>query len=117
MCRELRAVARSRGAALRLVYLPVREERAPGPLDEWREGIGRALAQRGLDFADLVPAFRALPEAQLAALFLRPGEIELPYAEGHYTAAGHGRVAELVLPPVAALPPLSGAVGRAAGGP
>jgi hypothetical protein len=100
---ELRALARARGAALLLVYLPVREDRVPGGDDDWRLAIGRMLVERGFAYADLVPAFRALPEDAHARMFLAPGAIRLPYAEGHYTAEGNARVAELLEPRVAAL--------------
>jgi hypothetical protein len=94
---ELRELHRARGSRLLLVYLPMRADGAAGPADGWRGYLAAELARREIPYLDLVPEVRRLGEAERGALFIPPGALDFPGAEGHYTAAGNRLVAGLLL--------------------
>lgn len=94
---ELAALHRARGSELLLVHLPMRQDRLPHPADAWRAHLAREAAHRGIAYLDLVPALRRLAAAEAEALFIAPGSVDFPGAEGHYTAQGNRFVAEHVL--------------------
>jgi hypothetical protein len=94
---ELRELHRARGSRLLLVYLPMRADGAAGPADGWRGYLAAELARREIPYLDLVPEVRRLGEDEREALFIPPGALDFPGAEGHYTAAGNRLVAGLLL--------------------
>jgi hypothetical protein len=82
---ELDALARERGAALVLVYLPTRSELGdrPQPVRDWAR---RAAAARGVRFVDATPALRGRDAAPLFGL------------ANHYSESGNALVAAALLP-------------------
>ena len=90
------------------MHLPTRaDHRAAKRTDLWRAFLAQELAQRGIAYIDLVPAFRQLPGDELDALFIAEGAMDVPGAAGHYTEAGNHLIAELLMPRLAALPELA----------
>lgn len=53
-------------------------------------------ARLGVRFVDLFPAFQEMSDDARAGMFIRPGEVSYPSAEGHFSKAGNARVAEML---------------------
>jgi hypothetical protein len=93
---ELAQAQRGAGRSLVLVWLPMREEHRGDETAEWR-GFLRSQGERlGVPCFDLVEELRSVPPAELAELFLEPGEIDFPAAAGHYSVRGNRLVAEWI---------------------
>jgi lysophospholipase L1-like esterase len=85
---------------LALVYLPNKDHAAPGRLTRlsgWMQRAVDAARASGTAWIDLTDDFEQMSESQRETLFIPHGEIELPGAAGHYSAAGNRFVAERVL--------------------
>lgn len=86
---ELARESAERRVTLAVVHLPVEPEYRGGSVDVLRFFFRAELERRGVAFLDLVDEFRALPEAEHAALFLRAPAV----GAGHYNARGAAFVA------------------------
>jgi hypothetical protein len=84
---ELKRVNQQRGGTLFLVHLPTIGEL--GGIDPWSGFVGETAQQEGIPLIDVVSAFRTRTEAR--SFFLSAGT-----AGGHYNAAGHAFVADVV---------------------
>lgn len=111
---DLASTARETGSALVAVWLPMQGDLPAGPGDVVREGLRIELERRGITMLDLLADFRALPAREAKALFLQPGEIDFPAAEGHYTAEGNAFVAERLAARLRALPATAARLGLSA---
>lgn len=97
---ELAELAKARGAHLVVIHLPVEGERGGGSIDALGPELAQQVRTQGGDWIDLLDEFRALPEAEHSALFLKPGT----YGAGHYDAAACERVAGWIHAELRALP-------------
>lgn len=91
----LQQLDRERHSDLVLVELPVDfgDQRDPHDWAAFVEQQARAL---GIPLLQLANAFQDLSATQHAAMFFQEGQEADPGAEGHYTAAGNARVAQLI---------------------
>lgn len=85
---DLRDMNRAKGSRLVLVYLPRTGDTRSLESDPWRTFVAREAARLGVEFIDLVEAFRALPLDDGERLFV------MPYQPSHYNARGNAWVAE-----------------------
>lgn len=88
----------ARGSRLVLVLLPTSYELAGSSPETWREFLSMQAARLGVRFVDLFPAFQEMSDDARAGMFIRPGEVSYPSAEGHFSKAGNARVAEMLYP-------------------
>jgi hypothetical protein len=87
MFAELKRVNQQRGSTLFLVHLPTAGEL--GGIDPWSPFLDQAAQDEQIPMIDLVSAFRGRTDAK--SFFLSQGT-----AGGHYNAAGHAFVADVV---------------------
>ncbi len=97
---ELATLAKTRGAHLVVLHLPVESERGGGSIDTLAPELAQHVRAQGGDWIDLLDEFRGLNESDHAALFLRAPE----YGAGHYNVSGCARVADWVHARLSALP-------------
>lgn len=93
---ELARINSDKGSVLVAVHLPTRRAHGNEP-DEWSRLLAEELPRRGIHYVDLAADLRELPAGDVAALFIKRGEVDYPGAVGHYSAAGNLWAAETVL--------------------
>jgi hypothetical protein len=108
--RDLRDTARSRGAGLVLIYLPVLKDlENTAHVKALRELIGEESSKHKIPFIDLTVEFAALPKAEYSKFFIPRGALPYPNSAGHLNNEGNRFVAEKLsarlssIPEVAAL--------------
>ena len=96
---DLRDMNRSKGSRLVLVYLPRTGDKQSLESDPWRTFVAREASRLGVEFIDLVEAFRTLPLDDGEQLFV------MPYQPSHYNARGNAWVAEQLRTRLSFAPP------------
>jgi hypothetical protein len=100
MLADLKRLNDERSSRLILVYLPTELDLLQ-PDTEWLPPVVRAAQALNIPFVDLTSDFRAVPPVELAALFIRQGQLDYPGSAGHYTVAGNELVAHAMLEKIA----------------
>lgn len=94
---ELARLNAAKHSNLVLVFLPNKDHTAPGRLTRlsgWMQRAVDGARADGTTWIDLTEDFERLTGNEREQLFIPRGEIELPGAAGHYSAAGNRFVAE-----------------------
>jgi hypothetical protein len=104
MLDDLSQLHRERDRRFVVVHLPTRYELAAGGAREWTAFFMDESRRLDFEFVDLFPFFEALSAQDVRAMFIEPGDVPFPGAEGHYTAAGNARVARLLADVLASRP-------------
>lgn len=87
---------RSRGSRLVLVHLPTGYELRSVHPQDWFDFFMEISDRLGVEYVNLFGPFSAMGPAAWRTLYISPGEIAFPAADGHYSAAGNQVVAELL---------------------
>ncbi len=95
---DLEKINRHKGSTLLVVRLPEQEDYPAWSANAPVARLEEALAQRGIQVVDLVGPLRALPASVVPSLFIAEGQLAVPHAAGHYTAAGNEFVARALTP-------------------
>jgi hypothetical protein len=86
---ELKRLNEAKGSRVVLVYFPMASDYLNASSDPWREHVRQSARALGVGFVDVVEAFRRMPPADVAPMYIRPWS-------GHYSPQGNEFVARLL---------------------
>lgn len=108
---DLWRVNRANGSIPVILYLPAKQEYAPGPRDERRAKFAASAQRAGIPFVDLTPELRAVHPDSLEWLFITPNGRPVRGASGHPTVLGHQWIAERTAAQLRRIPAVAAALG------